>query len=40
MSQNRFEELLSLLLDDDITADQIDELTQIVAADEALLHID
>ena len=37
MSQNRFEELLSLLLDDDVTAEQMDELTQIVSADEELL---
>ena len=37
MSQNRFEELLSLLLDDDVTEEQIDELTRIVSADEALL---
>jgi len=37
MSQDRFEELLSLLLDDDVTAEQMDELTQIVSADEELL---
>ena len=33
MIQNRFEELLSLLLDDDATTEQIDELIQIVSAD-------
>ena len=37
MSQKRFEELLSLLLDDDVTSEQMDELAQIVSADEALL---
>ena len=37
MSQGRFEELLSLLLDDDVSAEQMDELTQIVSADEELL---
>ena len=37
MPQDRFEELLSLLLDDDVTAEQMDELTQIVSADEELL---
>ena len=37
MSQKRFEELLSLLLDDDATTEQMDELTQIVSADEELL---
>jgi len=37
MSQNRFEELLSLLLDDDIAAEQMDELMQLVSADDELL---
>ncbi|HUT10092.1 MAG TPA: LamG-like jellyroll fold domain-containing protein [Thermoguttaceae bacterium] len=37
MSQSRFEELLSLLLDDDVSAEQMDELTQLVSADEELL---
>lgn len=37
MSQDRFEELLSLLLDDDITAEQMDELSNVVAADARLL---
>jgi hypothetical protein len=37
MAQNRFEELLSLLLDDDVTAEQMDELTRMVSEDHALL---
>ena len=37
MAQNRFEELLSLLLDDDVTAEQLDELTRMVSEDDALL---
>lgn len=37
MSHSRFEELLSLLLDDDVTAEQIDELAQLVSADDEFL---
>ncbi len=37
MSQSRFEELLSLLLDDDVTTEQIDELTLIVSDDPEML---
>ncbi|TWU44238.1 FecR protein [Novipirellula aureliae] len=37
MSKNRFDELLHLLLDDDITAAQMDELTEIVSDDRELL---
>ena len=33
MIQDRFEELLGLLLDDDMSRDQLDELVEIVAAD-------
>ncbi len=33
MTQDRFEELLGLMLDDDISVDQLDELVEVVAAD-------
>ena len=33
MTQDHFEELLGLLLDDDMSGDQLDELVEIVAAD-------
>ena len=38
MTQDRFEELLGLLLDDDISGEQLDELVEIVAADSLKLQ--
>ena len=38
MTQERLEVLLGLLLDDEITADQRDELVEIVAADPVALQ--
>ncbi|MDB4614778.1 hypothetical protein OAH18_03705 [bacterium] len=37
MTENQFEHLLQLLLDDDITTEQLDELTRLASADDEMV---